>query len=654
MSDNKVGNISQGNRMNNTKKRRESNPNKKYGNRPLNNSFINTNLNKSREKGKEQNAIYHEPFQWKLFPVIIIVMIIPLIMREKAFTPHLMQYSWYPNSSMDFDFFLYYKQWAFVLMAAIMATVIFYKYYTKRKSINYITLFIPLGIYAILSFLSALFSKNPIFSFAGSKDQFESVWALLGYCIVVFYIFNIIKSENDVKNIIKFLGWGSLVMSLLGLSQFVGKNFFETDMGKRYIGTKDVQFNFPAGRVFTTLFNPNYVGVYVALLVPLFAVLLLFSKKIVHAIFYLVILVGLALCAVGSQSLAGFMGIIVAFVGILIFLWRYLIKRFYITIPVAIIVVIALFILNNKTDNYMLNRVRDITKIQKTEHNITNISTNDENISITYKGNIMNYSFMVNDGNSYLIFLTDENNNTINYTYNSETNAFELQDERFPAVTYMPVLINETIVAFKVNIDGKDWVFSNQTGMDNTYYYLNSFGKFDKIIQPESAVFTDYDSLATGRGYIWSRSIPLVKSNIILGSGPDTFITEFPQQDYLGYFNNNYQGTIITKPHNLYLQIAVQTGLLSLIAFLVFYGMYFIWSIKLYIRGRFNNYYAQVGVAIFIGTIAYMVTGLTNDSSVTTAPIFWTLIGLGITMNYLAKPLLIKEQEEMKVAKSKE
>ena len=53
--------------------------------------------------------------------------------------------------------------------------------------------------------------------------------------------------------------------------------------------------------------------------------------------------------------------------------------------------------------------------------------------------------------------------------------------------------------------------------VDGTYY-MNVFGK-PKIVPAETAIFTDYEWLASGRGYIWSRTIPLLKDNIILGSG---------------------------------------------------------------------------------------------------------------------------------------
>ena len=122
----------------------------------------------------------------------------------------------------------------------------------------------------------------------------------------------------------------------------------------------------------------------------------------------------------------------------------------------------------------------------------------------------------------------------------------------------------------------------------------------------------------------------------------------FPQQDYVGLYNYGYGDQLLTKPHNMYLQMGVQTGVLSLIAFLVFYAMYFISSLKLYIKGKFKSYYAQVGVAVLVASLSYIILGIANDSSLTVAPVFWSLIGLGIVVNKLAKPYIEEDTEQDK------
>jgi O-antigen ligase len=115
---------------------------------------------------------------------------------------------------------------------------------------------------------------------------------------------------------------------------------------------------------------------------------------------------------------------------------------------------------------------------------------------------------------------------------------------------------------------------------------------------------------------------------------------------------NGMEENVITKPHNLYMQIGIQTGVISLIAFILFYLAYFISSARLYIRGRFTSFYSRFGLAVFVGTIGYMISGISYDSSITTAPIFWVLIGTGIAVNSKAKPLILKEIAELKEEKA--
>jgi hypothetical protein len=277
------------------------------------------------------------------------------------------------------------------------------------------------------------------------------------------------------------------------------------------------------------------------------------------------------------------------------------------------------------------------------------MNTRDDNVELLYNGNKMHVKYIDNEDQTVSFLFVDENNQQISATYEEASSSFAITDERFVGIS---LGIDYSIEgSFYIQAENQKWLFTNQYE-DGTYYHINRMGKLDKMVTAPSAVFTKYEGFATNRGYIWSRTIPLLKDYVFLGSGPDTFTTVYPQQDYINFERYGYGNGIITKPHNLYLQIATQTGILSLIAFLVFYGMYFVTSLRLYIKGRFSTYYAQVGLAIFIGTIAYMVTGLTNDSSITTAPIFWVLIGTGIAVNYKVKPMILEEVTEEKKKKA--
>ena len=120
------------------------------------------------------------------------------------------------------------------------------------------------------------------------------------------------------------------------------------------------------------------------------------------------------------------------------------------------------------------------------------------------------------------------------------------------------------------------------------------------------------------------------------------FVLAYPQNDYLHMKENGFDGMVLTKPHSLYLQVGVQTGVLSLLCLLVFYGWYAIWCLRLYWFRNMNTFTEGLGVAVFIASIGYMISGISNDSMVVTAPVFWTLIGLGIAAN----TMVVKKRKE--------
>lgn len=189
---------------------------------------------------------------------------------------------------------------------------------------------------------------------------------------------------------------------------------------------------------------------------------------------------------------------------------------------------------------------------------------------------------------------------------------------------------------------------------DNNYYYYNQTGNWTQIGQtPDSVIFDNYPKLASTRGYIWARSIPIMfKSikNFLIGTGPDTYVQVFPHYDYVNLFRAGYSGKIITKPHSLYLQIGVQTGFVSMIAVLVLYILYLISCIKLYWKSNFTTLTSKVSVAILASITGYMVSGITNDSTVTYSFVYWGLIGVGIAVNRMEKKALREEQEEAEKA----
>lgn len=598
-----------------------------------------TSKNKSSSHSQKASNYSAKNSKLYMLPIIFITAILPLIMRVHEYDTGLAGYNWFSQDGLRTDVFLFYKQVFYIIVCSIMLLLIIYNAYKDKKNFTFSFTLLPLILYGLFALLSTIFSKYTPFGFTGIYEQFESIFVILGYCITVYYAFLFIKTEDDLRFIFKYLLISIMILSLLGLSQILGHDFIGSDIAKNLIlpskllGKLGLSFNFGLHRVYLTLYNPNYVGVYVSLLAPILVGMLLTEKSRNKIILYITALIGLLISLIGSLSKTSVISLSFAAVLILILFRKYIFRKSKLLIAIYGIVVTALLFLFIFNSTKITSTVNSLFNITKENPILTDIKTGDD-LVITYNGNNIKLNLSTaSDGMS--ILMMDDSDNIIPYTMN-EAGELLISDERFSGIKAALTLYDQTL-CLKVNIDNKDWIFSNQLG-NNSFYYLNVNGKFDKIKKADSVLFTGYEKFASSRGYIWSRTIPLLKDNILLGTGADTFVFAFPQQDYVNLYNAGFDGQLITRPHNMYLQMGVQTGVVSLIAFLLFCFIYFVSSIKLYIHGTFNNFYSQVGVSIFIGTVAYMISGITNDSTITVAPIFWVLIGIGLAINYKLKP----------------
>jgi len=74
-----------------------------------------------------------------------------------------------------------------------------------------------------------------------------------------------------------------------------------------------------------------------------------------------------------------------------------------------------------------------------------------------------------------------------------------------------------------------------------------------------------------------------------------------------------------------------------LIVFLLIIGTYLWDSVRLFFRASFESFTEQIGLAISMSVLAYLVAGCFNDSVVAVAPVFWGLLGTGIAVNRMIR-----------------
>lgn len=619
-------------------------------------------------KHKSKWAIPKEGYAgalWRMLPALVMVGIVPLIIRVTSFETNLTQYGWFDTTEIGHDFFLASKSVVLMLLLFVMAGCIAVRLWREKKKIPFVKLLIPLFVYGALAFLSACFSINRGFSFWGSQDQFETIWALLSYVAVVYYVFLYAKEELELRVLTDAICFGATIIGLLGTLQGIGFDFLANKFFQKLITTEkfwrlidgELSLTFTDGQAVATLYNPNYLGVYGSFVLPFLTMLIIFEKSKWRRIWHIVDFILVAVALLSSRSRAGFIAAGVALAVALVICFRGLIKYWYLTIPAVSFMVVIVLLVNAYNDNLIFDRLNNIfspdqvvveeyiaedgTVVRKT--GLTELYTTEEsdttkgNVTFTYN-EVTAHIYVAVEQGTFGIYVLDENGDQIELV---ETEAggdtFYFKHPALEEIQVQPGQIGE-YPGFALKAEGQ-WNFVYNANEEYRYVigYEGSGAepvlKESDMIMAEAYGFENRQNMFSSRGYIWSRTIPLLKKYIFLGSGPDTFILEYPQNDFLMMNKHGFSYSFMSKPHSWYLQVGVQTGVLSLICLLVFYVWYTVWCLRLYAFRKLNTLQEGFGIAAYVGSIGYMISGISNDSMVVTAPAFWGMIALGITAN---------------------
>lgn len=573
-----------------------------------------------------------------MIPIALWFVIIPIIVKVKFYANPLADYPWYSNEATLADFFLYYKSLFVTITGVLMLVLLIWQISKMRRKDTLLNsdtrIFIPIGIYLLLAVLSSLLSDYGYFCVHGMPDQFETVWNIIGYVVALVYCYYVVTYHDADKSILSITFVGAALVGLICVLQF-----FKIDIYRMIYSGDGYTFSFEKGTVYGPFYNINYVGFYTLLLAPLFVALFVCCKKTIIRVITAILTVALMIALIGAESLAAD----IAFVAVIVFAALFLLlkntktkKILWLPFALMLVGIVGVCII-------ALPRVSAYITASNTEKtDLENIFTNDDNVEIDYKGEKLFVRMEQQDG-TLAFELYDQNQNAVPCEYQSSADDYyyyTINDERFSTITLTPAIITNdpTTYGFMATIDDKNWYFTNELSDDGTYYYYNDLGKISKLTadtpSADFAPLQDKSSLANGRGYIWNKTITLLKDYLFVGSGADTFALVYPNGDFVDKYNNGYDNMIISKPHCLYLQIAVQSGVLSLICFLVFYIWYFISSLRLYFKQRIDNPLVAAGFGILLGTLGYMISALANDSTITVAPVYWGLLGIGIGINH--------------------
>lgn len=547
------------------------------------------------------------------------------------------------------DFFLYHKE-KFLLIFAIWLVLFFVgeHIYPKHPIKNIplkskaarITL-ILLGIYALCISISALFSKDKVTTIWGSCTEYEGIIALLGYLVLFLAGYNYFRSEYHRKILKRAIVVLMTVISVLAIIEYFSGPIYEISFMKYLIAPAEYREMAASlsnkeflGKITLSFYNPGYLGGLCAMLLPISFGLAYETEIRWKKILYLLLTAGLGFTLLGTGTTGPFIATIVGML-VLIFGLRTDKKRLFTNIGYVLGIFGIVFLMTNiVTEGKMTERLFSVVTNQSNQEQqtqrfmVTNMQIEGETLEVSTKEHSFNVE-MDDSEDSVLEALkfTDDNGFEIPTTIDAD-GTLHLLTEGYEAVefTYNGLYLSmdlgyEDTVDFYVTEEGFALVGQNGAAL----------GKIPET-EIKSEFLKSLYPIATGRGYMWVNTLPVLKECILIGKGPGNFAYAFNQNEVVGLLNTHGSYKfVVDKPHNWYLQIAVNTGLLSLVCVLVLMFRYIKGGVNCYWMSK--NHSKEEGMvfakALWAGLIAFCVTGLVNDSIVAVNPIFWLLFGVG-------------------------
>ncbi|MGE4214616.1 MAG: O-antigen ligase family protein [Anaerotignaceae bacterium] len=575
-------------------------------------------------------------------PIIFIFTVFLFLIRFKVFNPGITGLFWYTGSEIGTDLYSMFKMQTFLVATAVGIVVLIMSVFTDGMQIYKHRVYIPMVIYCVFVLLSYSFSDYKQVAMVGYLDHIEGTAALIGYMVILFYTMNAVTDEKQVKLIFNCFAVACTLLGIWGVLQLRGVDIDSLPqwlyVPSKYWGQVDLGAKKSADTVRWFFGNQNHTSFFIIMPICIFAMTSIATQSIKIKVIFAALTGFMFFNLLQAYSLGG----MVAIFGVAVFAAGVLgvgnIKKMgksigIIAVFVAISVLLSLPAILGEVKSvnayseglgivktvFADDTVPESTTPEKLK--IDYIKTEEENVTFSFVGNAVTVE---TDGTDVTGVVDAEGKNL------GLSNRFMNVESKFDDETKTNYVYVTTATFV--------WNFALYEG---EMYYVSQSGMGIKLKEVENFGFKNNQGFATYRGYIWSRTLPLIKDTLFIGHGADTFPIYFPQDDYAGRYNIGYLSNdvsiMVDKPHSMYLGTAVNTGVISLVALLAVYGIYLWESFKLYRKREFTDYKHYMGLGLFIAIVGIMIDGLINDSMVSIMPVVYCLMGIGFALNRMIK-----------------
>ena len=604
---------------------------------------------------KKNNNKSNLPLSMKAYmlPVFLVLIVMPLVVRlyiyelDESFVDiSVMQ------SKMAADVFLHYKAVVIYVAASLSLFFLLCNKLLERKIIIRDKITLPALGFLFLGFLSLFRAKSIKVALWGGEELFQGMITYVAYFIIFYYVYYLVtQSDDNGEKFFRYLINTMLVITniffIFAVFQTINMDPFSWGWVQTICDLKNATI-VQESKIYLTMYHSNYVGVFCMLVAPF----VFFAgggsdskpKKIICYISTLELF--FMTVSSGSKTAIFVTILLVCIYGIYN---AYNKKSAKAILPIVLILLAGMIFVAVFSSFTKLNLVSKMTHVfrpvEDGDFALTALSTDEDNIRMKMGDKNIYFSWdedmHITDESGKLILISAADKkltkklkkkvsqSKYEYKIEGDVNRVSLDAGEYAYARSHIGEGDKKTSGYIFLINGNLWFFSR--GQDG-YRYLSPLGRFEKCIDSKDAFPKAFYGFATYRGYIWSKTIPHLTENIFIGCGPSHYVLSFPNNDYAAKALIKTRNVIYNKPHSWYLQMAMETGVLSLIVMMVFV----IWILVKGLKTRLSKE-DDLRLACIFSIIGYLLMSIFNDGMVMTAPIFWTVLGILAGMGYTEK-----------------
>lgn len=550
------------------------------------------------------------------------------------------------------DWFLYCKEILYFFIActvclyAVGARIFPDRPYRSNRLFNKKAIFPAacVGVYLLFACISAMFSRHREVVLFGVCTEFEGLLAIFAYCIIFLFGFNYINGSSVMKFFRRAVIALTSAAAILVVFEYTVSPLLELPFMKYLIAPAEYRSIAESLNIrndfresVLTFYNSNYTGEFLVLVFPVSIYTVFAAKKVIPRIAAGILVAGVFAAGIMTNATAAFY-VIAAECAVL--LAYFIIKRILsvkgLLIAMGAFAVLAVCLNFATGQEFTNNILKSVTNSGtytsgQSVYTLKNVVLDGRKLSISAEGSGYTITPPYESGETLTAVsdsgkeYTADSSNRTKLTIHDEVQDADISIELTDGIMYVNLGYDSTL-DFAVTTDGLKLITQNRALLE----------KIPSAPMADSAL-TRFYGFATGRGYIWVNSIPILKKCLFAGKGMGSFPFEFTQNDVVGLSNTN--GTyhlVIDKPHCRYIQIALTCGVPALIALLLLFGTFLFngagtilkWDPKT-LSGDCSKLFF---ICLFVGISGFLIEGTVNDGNITVEPLFWLFLGTAYGM----------------------